>query len=89
MIAELFTTMLLMSDGFRVSTPLYYTPEGYEIQRFDCTPTACTGVDGSHIGHPDNVKAILPPIRIEDVNTRYHCDDFCYDQFGFIIGVVP
>jgi|TARA_B100002019_G_scaffold290885_1_gene309620 hypothetical protein len=68
---------------------LYYTQEGYEVQRFDCTPTRCTGVDGTYIGHPDNVMNVIPPIEEEHVNTRYHCDGFCYDDFGFIIGVDP
>ena len=89
----LTTTLLTLSTALtplaQESSYLYYTPEGYEIQRFDCTETECVGVDGSYIGHPDNVKNVLVPIQQEHVNTRYQCEGFCYDNHGFIIGVEP
>lgn len=89
MIPELALVIATSGSFGSSGTDLYYTPEGYEIQRFDCTPTECVGVDGSYIGHPDNVMNVLPPIKKEHVNTRYRCDGFCYDDFGFIIGVEP
>jgi hypothetical protein len=90
MLIEISLASIIMSaPSLPPKDTRYYTSEGYEIQRFDCTLTACIGIDGTYIGHPDTVMRVIPPIRREHVHTPYNCDGFCYDNFGSIIGTDP
>lgn len=89
MIVELVLSSMVVTASPPPKDYRYYTPEGYEVMRFDCDLTRCIGVDGSYIGHPDNVMPSLQPLKSEHVNTYYYCDGFCYNEYGEIIGVEP